>query len=530
MLEVEEVLIKIEKDTSNPDNIKLLGDLLREDHHRANTMKCRGVEILSKAFYDSIESKNTTCRSLVTRCYANLSYMAQDNIDQILKDEKIIDLVIESVQQDDNYELKRNAIAAISNFAHKEDEIRKTITKKQGFEILLKELLEKKENNDIPVFPHLLKGVENLLPCEETMNHFISIKGIDKLIELINIGDEDITNSIIPILGSFAALKDVNEETSKIFKLYQKLIEKDEYLESILEGLDSFVFVGGDFIKEIFELGFFKKIISSMKDHKIVSEGLKLITKVSEKEVYLKEFIELGILEVLKDLSISNDLEIQKAACKLLALLSLNDENIKILINEIDLISKLLKHQDLEILRFIAILAGNLARSDENCEKLIKEGISKQLLSLINTPELDIQVVGNCAFAFTNLIKLKTQRKELISQGSVKSLHSLLIHRSDLLEFYILDGLSNLSIDNKEVANEIIELGTEKVIEILIKNDKPRIKFCACKLLNSIYENDNKHKEQIILSDEAKETVKKLEEHEDKKISEMAKKTEEYYF
>ena len=135
-------------------------------------MKCRGVEILTKAFYDSIESKNISCRSLITRCFANLSYMAPNNIEEILKDEKIIDFILESIKQDDHYELKRNSIAALSNFSHREDEIRKTIKNKKGFEILLNELLEKKENDDIPVFPHLLKGIENLLPCGKILFFF----------------------------------------------------------------------------------------------------------------------------------------------------------------------------------------------------------------------------------------------------------------------------------------------------------------------------------------------------------------------
>jgi hypothetical protein len=99
-------------------------------------------------------------------------------------------------------------------------------------------------------------------------------------------------------------------------------------------------------------------------------------------------------------------LDVQKNACKILALLSLNDKNINIMIKYTDLIKKLLIVKDLEVLRFIAIMAGNLGRNDENCEKLIKEGVSKLLIDLINTKDLDIQVVGNCAFALTNLVKL----------------------------------------------------------------------------------------------------------------------------
>jgi hypothetical protein len=175
MLEVEEVLINIEKDLLNAEYLQTLGDFLREgkklkkklkkkDHHRANAMKSNAVEILSKAFYKSIETKNSTCRSLVTRCYANLSYMAPTNIEEILKDEKIVDYILEGISQDEDYAFKRNSAAAISNFAHREDDVRKLILKKGGFEVLLKEL-EKKDHEDTPSFPHVLKGIENLLPC-----------------------------------------------------------------------------------------------------------------------------------------------------------------------------------------------------------------------------------------------------------------------------------------------------------------------------------------------------------------------------
>jgi hypothetical protein len=161
-----------------------------------------------------------------------------------------------------------------------------------------------------------------------------------------------------------------------------------------------------EFIKEIYKLGFFQIIIQLMKEKRVDMEGLKMISKIAEKEVYLEEFIEMGLLEVLEELSISSNLDVQKNACKILALLSLNDKNINIMIKYTDLIKKLLIVKDLEVLRFIAIMAGNLGRNDENCEKLIKEGISKLLIDLINTKDLDIQVVGNCAFALTNLVKL----------------------------------------------------------------------------------------------------------------------------
>ena len=86
------------------------------------------------------------------------------------------------------------------------------------------------------------------------MNYFIELKGIDKLISLIDLKDDSITNQLIPILATFAALKEVNEQTTKILKLYQTLSDNDEYIESILDGLDSFVFVGGLKKKKFFFL------------------------------------------------------------------------------------------------------------------------------------------------------------------------------------------------------------------------------------------------------------------------------------
>jgi polyribonucleotide nucleotidyltransferase len=107
-----------------------------------------------------------------------------------------------------------------------------------------------------------------------------------------------------------------------------------------------------------------------------------------------------------------------------------------------------------------------------------------------------------------------------------------LIHRSDLLEFYVLDGLSNLSFENEKVSHQIVDLGLEKIVEVLKSNDKPRIKYVAAKLLCSMYDSDNKLKEKIIssLNKEIKENIEILEKSEDKRISDMGFKFSSIFY
>jgi hypothetical protein len=77
------------------------------------------------------------------------------------------------------------------------------------------------------------------------MNHFISIKGIEKLMKLIKLEDYSLTSQIVEIFHSFAALKVVTEEVSKIFDLYLNLIKDDELSTVVIDALQSYCFISG---------------------------------------------------------------------------------------------------------------------------------------------------------------------------------------------------------------------------------------------------------------------------------------------
>src|SRR5690606_25498936 len=127
------------------------------------------------------------------RALLNLSYNNGNNASTIVKDEFVIPTIVKFIKQDTSLELRRNAIAAMANFAHEEgwnfhiflqnlDWIRVKFMESGIIPTLLK-LLTMKQDENIPIGVHLLMAIENVSQCNQVAQYVVKEGGLKILIE-----------------------------------------------------------------------------------------------------------------------------------------------------------------------------------------------------------------------------------------------------------------------------------------------------------------------------------------------------------
>lgn len=231
--------------------------------------------------------------------------------------------------------------------------------------------------------------------------------GIKLLSKLLSIYlDEEIIQIIIRCISTFfqfESLGDLTEYLDMISTYFTTSVDRDLFNQC----LDSYLIFSNTSEKNtqiLFDKKIVKKIINFiLEDQRVFS----ILTKIAEKDKFQKNLVDEGILPYLfKITGKSKEIELKQNASKILALLCLDDENVKVLINDeyLENIFDILKESDAQILRFGGIIVGNLARSDNNCAKIIENQGVDLLLNLLTHKETEVK--GNACFAITNLIRL----------------------------------------------------------------------------------------------------------------------------
>lgn len=199
------------------------------------------------------------------------------------------------------------------------------------------------------------------------------------------------------------SLGDLTKYLDIISKFFTSLSDS-EVFSQCLESYMTFISASDENIKHLFDNGTVKKIIDFIKE----DEGVfKVLSKIAEKDKFQKNLVDEGILpHLFKITEKSKSTSLKQHSTKILALLALDDENVKQLIKEEYLkpLLNVLKDTDAQILRFGGIALGNLARSDSNCAAIIESGGAELLINLLSHKETEVK--GNACFALTNLIRL----------------------------------------------------------------------------------------------------------------------------
>ena len=464
---------------------KEIADFLRREENRPIIMEY-GLDLLLDLFLKEDDQKLLT---QVVRSIANLSFDAPANIDKMFEKIGLVQSIMKCIKQETSVELKRNTIACLANFAHESDAVRTELNKEGGLELLFAEI-QNKEDPEFPLFLHALRAIENICNCEECAIHFSKLGGIEVLSSLIEKEtDEDEICQIVRTLTAFLPFESLGDLSKHVDPLSRFVVDTCDtnLLNQVLETFQIFGSLSDANLKHLFDNGVMKKIIQLIPEEEL--NVMAILGKMAEKDNLQNPLVVAGILPFLYNMTLtSTAVEKRREATKVLANLSLDDNNMAIMIDEtLPIILKCATDVDAQVLRYSCIVIGNMARTDQNCGKIIDNDGHKALIKLLAHSEKEVK--GNAAFALTNLIKLKARKQDLLDCGVLEELHKLLEVKSDLLEFYVCDGISNLCTKNETVSNLMYKLGIDKIIEILLENDKPKCQFAAIKVLIALAES-----------------------------------------
>jgi hypothetical protein len=520
-----EILSQIPKATTTEKVAltKRIGDYLRKEENRSIIMD-NGSDILLKLF---IGESDLSLLVQAVRCIGNLSFDSPHNIDKFMEHPEIIPCLIKYIEQSNNSELKRNAIACLANFAHESDAVRTQLNDASVLSILIP-YLTATDCQEFPNFSNSLRAIENLCNCETCAVTFHKIGGLDILSKIVTLHDnDDILSQLIRTITVFFSFEILGDLTTFIDPLAVFLDANTEtnLLNTVIEAFQIFGLAKDDQLIHLFSNGTIKKIIQLTKEEDAIV--FPFLIKIAEKDKFQKNLVEQGILEFCQNIAVNaQDEKRRQHATKIIALVTLDDENMNLMIKEtLPTLAKTLKDSDSQVVRFSAIAIGNLARTDSNCEVIIHNNFHTLLIGLLSHSELEVK--GNASFALTNLIKLKSTKHVLVEAGILQALHGLLTIRADLLEFYLCDGIANICVGNEKYSETMIHLGVDKFTTIVTENDKPKCQYAAIKVLVTLAEAGSECKTKVMtfVDKTVLEAIEKLsKEGKDPKVVEMALK------
>ncbi|KAL9649047.1 hypothetical protein ABK040_008424 [Willaertia magna] len=395
-----------------------LGDLAREESNRDEIKNQQGITTLLNVLSFYVQELDFTSKHNLyfqfCRVLGNLCFDHSENatlISNLNNHISILSMInfIEGSMKENLSDLSRSACAALANFAHADNEIRKKIVSLGGIQTLMKLLNFYRNQSSSGLLYHSLRALENICDVREACDTFFETNSNSKQIVLMNghsksaldillfdvldneqIDDCSVLTTAIKIVGLFGCYFDLNQELSKtdiiliLTKIFEKFGEQfkketdtdeletiQELLIQILNTIDlSFIKTnekwGEIILKErlsIYLLQFIKVDEKNyLKPQKTLQERiLEFYSTVSEKDSLQKILINnVGVLEpvinqikeILLNLRLGDSSKSLRFAVKLIGFLALDDANLPILIQcgavEIlsDVLNVLKEHQD----------------------------------------------------------------------------------------------------------------------------------------------------------------------------------------
>ncbi|KAK9882821.1 hypothetical protein WA026_023433 [Henosepilachna vigintioctopunctata] len=131
---------------------------------------------------------------------------------------------------------------------------------------------------------------------------------------------------------------------------------------------------------------------------------------------------------------------------------------------------KWLECDDNELLGTAIMAVGNFARNDENCTAIVKEGISKKLIGLLNKYTIenpDIKLLHGLLSTLKNLVVPSKNKSIILEEGLIQTVQPILEIDQDIVIFKLL-GTLRLVIDGQEKAAKDL-ISQKKLLEKLVQ-------------------------------------------------------------
>eukprot|EP01099_Mayorella_cantabrigiensis_P006793 TRINITY_DN578_c0_g3_i1.p1 TRINITY_DN578_c0_g3~~TRINITY_DN578_c0_g3_i1.p1 ORF type:complete len:508 (+),score=135.89 TRINITY_DN578_c0_g3_i1:110-1633(+) len=190
------------------------------------------------------------------------------------------------------------------------------------------------------------------------------------------------------------------------------------------------------------------------------NDGLK--TKITNNTAIVNKLV--------SGLSISDEQK-KKNYTKILSNLSLSESNVQSLFKHLSTFIECLSSEDLNAKYTASTVIGNLARTDDNCVKIMETGniVDLMLNNLSTTTDIRLQCVT--LGALRNLSLLPSNKGKLIAKGIIPQLVKALDSENDHVKYASIGTIKILSTANPGVCSEFIENGLySRLIKIASKN------------------------------------------------------------
>ncbi|EFC42244.1 predicted protein [Naegleria gruberi] len=290
-----------------------------------------------------------------------------------------------------------------------------------------------------------------------------------------------------------------------------------------------------------------------------VVEFLSNVAEIDHIQYYMATELDLIdpmltlIESILSTLQIASSSKLLRFVVKLLGFLALERRNLPMMIEKgvVQSLTKILSvlyHNQLSpeyqeaspiatqmnnfIQRNCCIALGNMGTTDVTCKYIVESGATIPLVEMFEMlaeatdySEIDISLMVNALFAFSNLTKARENQNEIINRHNniLTTLYKLATNDIHFIVcFYSLESLINLIFNNEENANKLLTLHPDfasKLVEVMkLRKEKVKVSFIIVKCLFTLFKM-NKLTINVSLDEEFMKVIQEMEtSNEDPKI------------
>jgi len=435
--------------------LQKLGDLAREEPNRNVISAAVGPFTI---FLPFLAHKNTNLPRLSLRLLGNMCF------DNKANREKLMEMGLEPVLShfsSTEPQILRMACGCVANLCADTEKACDLIFENKSHMPILGLL----DNTTYDVVMLALTALRNILYTDEHRLEIQKQGGYDKLIQmLIKPTMEDVEDTVVSAITAMCETKSmcldfINKQNGLV--ILSDMMEKHEEMAVKLAA----------------------------------GESLKFF---SEEEDLRIKFMELGLIPRLYKMTAIDSEEtkaLSTSASKVYSNLSLNDDIAKSMYGDLDNVLVLFKHSNNEVQVAASMICGNLARSEENCIKLVDDTkLHIKLIKLLNDEDTDLRCKHLCIGCLKNLCIPVVNKRKIFDAGAFQALMGIFKATENGPTIWGVIGIfkSLLSTKEQDVIDTFVKLDALSIcIKEATKSEYEHVKYDAARIVGALCQTDS---------------------------------------